>query len=447
MKEAKDKGEEYTPPVEEEKAEEPVEEEVEEPDEEEVEETPPKVSLDEEEKKIKFRKLPMPDLTPNTMSKSFADFTLPEKAEGFDEIRHLWKEKEASNQYLKQWILQHKTTTRIEELIPSPWFNTQWSKWQNLCKEWNQKASAYKQAAAKKEADKRAKALKKQQAAAKSEADRKKKEIEAQKAKDAGKEVKVDETLADEPAQKVEDEEDEEEELVDFDDIDIFGLEDVCDIGGGMPLFKDFMADDWAMLSLRFELSLLTHAFRRDANDPERTGIYIEHLAFYYQKYFKKELNPKAYGVTTSEDVVGLVLDTVQITKGQVPVLQTIIPEELESFAIFAKITEEDRRYRGLMVDSGDDSSKLKLQHLGGANNRQGNAGKLQQNNAGRGGDKWQQQNKDNWGGDSYGSWKPIGLQGGDKLGAMMAGMLGQLGGQLGGKGGGKSGPYMKWGK
>merc|ERR1711920_441678 len=115
---------------------------------------------------------------------------------------------------------------------------------------------------------------------------------------------------------EVENEEDEKEEaLVDFAGIDIFGVEDVKDIGGGMPLFKEFTSDDWAMMSLRHELHLLTHAFRRDVDDPEREGIHIDHLQFYYGKYYRKQLTPKNYGVETNQELLKLVDDTVYLTK------------------------------------------------------------------------------------------------------------------------------------
>ncbi|CAE7774672.1 unnamed protein product [Symbiodinium microadriaticum] len=80
-------------------------------------------------------------------------------------------------------------------------------------------------------------------------------------------------------------------------DNDVFEIEDVTDIGTGEPLFFNFGFEDWALLSLRFELHLLAHAFLHDCGDPERSGIYPDHLLFYYNRYYKKGLNPKNYGV------------------------------------------------------------------------------------------------------------------------------------------------------
>ena len=69
---------------------------------------------------------------------------------------------------------------------------------------------------------------------------------------------------------KADEEEEEEEEDVDFEGIDIFGIDEVDDIGGGMPLYKDFGMEDWALMSLCFELQLMAHAFKKDCNDPDR---------------------------------------------------------------------------------------------------------------------------------------------------------------------------------
>merc|ERR1711920_1181536 len=106
------------------------------------------------------------------------------------------------------------------------------------------------------------------------------------------------------------------------------------------------------------------HAFKRDANDPDRNGIHIEHLSFYYSKYYRTTLVPKVYGVETFEALIGLVLDTVYVNNKQV--VASMLPEEFESYGIFVKLVEEARRHRLLLIDSGDESAKLKMQLGGG---------------------------------------------------------------------------------
>ena len=67
------------------------------------------------------------------------------------------------------------------------------------------------------------------------------------------------------------------------------------------------------MLSVRFELHLLAHAFKKDANDPERQLFVENHVAFYYNKYFKKAFNVKMFGVKDSAGLVDFIKDTVKI--------------------------------------------------------------------------------------------------------------------------------------
>merc|ERR1712061_129511 len=91
------------------------------------------------------------------------------------------------------------------------------------------------------------------------------------------------------------------------------GVEDVNDVGDGEPLFKEFAFEDWALLQLRYELFLLQAAFRKDVNDPDRPGIHESHFGFYYNKYFRKHLNPKFFGVEGHVELIKLVKDTVML--------------------------------------------------------------------------------------------------------------------------------------
>eukprot|EP00913_Durusdinium_trenchii_P012069 g11337.t1 len=116
---------------------------------------------------------------------------------------------------------------------------------------------------------------------------------------------------------------------------DVFAVEDICNTAAGEPLFAKFTFEDWALLSLRLELHLLVHSFRRDANDPERIGIHESHLPFYYNKYYKKTFNVKHYGAVLSEDV--------------------------ENFDIFVKLTEAARRDRMQKLENGDESARLRF--------------------------------------------------------------------------------------
>merc|ERR1719437_85101 len=58
------------------------------------------------------------------MSKSFGKFSIPTKAEGFDEIVFEWSDEKASNKYMKDYVVKAKITSRIDDLKPGEWFNT-----------------------------------------------------------------------------------------------------------------------------------------------------------------------------------------------------------------------------------------------------------------------------------------------------------------------------------
>jgi len=148
---------------------------------------------------------------------------------------------------------------------------------------------------------------------------------------------------------------------VNFDKLDVFGVEDITDLGNGQPLFSAFTPEDWALMSLRYEITLLCRSFQRDANDADRAGMHVEHLPFYYSKYFKKALNPKFWGVETVPQIVELVKDTVIVTR-RGKVVEPQLPEDMESIGVFVMLTEEARRHRVCRVDLGDESAKLKIQ-------------------------------------------------------------------------------------
>merc|ERR1712190_570184 len=132
-KEAAEAGENAESKTEEEKKEEEKAPEPEEPAEDDVEMVepedpepvmgePPKVTLTDEDKKIKFRTTATPDITPQVFNTSFQKFSLPSKDEGFDDFRYEWSPAGECESYVKQYILAKKNTTRVEDIKPSPWF-------------------------------------------------------------------------------------------------------------------------------------------------------------------------------------------------------------------------------------------------------------------------------------------------------------------------------------
>jgi len=394
VKAAKAKGE-AEPPAEEEAEEEVAEEsedEVESEGEPEPTETPAaKVSLTAEEKAIKFAAHAVADLTPSALALAFTKFSFPADDE-FDTVKYSWaKDKEAA-EYLKNWILSKKLVTRVEDISPSASFKQKSQQWSSTLQQWRTKQADYRSMVAKKVAAKNAKA------AAKVAAERKAKMLAEAKAKavadgkDDDKEKK-----AEEPAPAVVEEEEEEPEVeIDFEGLDVFGAKDILDIGGSAPLFRDFQNDDFTLMALRVELHLLVHAFSKDCNDPDRTGMHLDHVGFYYQKYFGKPLNFSSYGVQKPAELIELVKDSIHVTKQSC--IESLIPAELESNAVFAKITEEARRQRHLLIDMGDESAKLKISGGGGGDH--GQKRHWQESEGQQGGEKkqWQPAGGKAWG-------------------------------------------------
>merc|ERR1712151_85618 len=134
----------------EEKKEEEEKEEDEEPEpmseeepEEEKEEEPPKVELDDEENATKFR-TKRPDITFQDHDTNFDKFSMPDKAEGFDELRFSWADGKKSKEYLKNYVIEKKISSRVNGLKPSPWFREKVAAWEKAVANWHAKVKAYR---------------------------------------------------------------------------------------------------------------------------------------------------------------------------------------------------------------------------------------------------------------------------------------------------------------
>jgi len=290
---------------EEEKKDEPMEEKAEseeEPEEkEDVVTDPPVVELDDEEKSINFSTKALHDLTPKVMNTSFAKFTIPDMDDGFDDIKFEWQKESTAKEYLQKYILDKKLTTRLDDIRPGQAFKAKVAEFTKLSKEWQDKLKAFKAAGKKKAAKK-------------------------------------------------------DDEVVE--DIDIFSVADVCDGGDGVPLFENFTFEDWELMKLRFEFCLLVLSFKNDCNDADRAGIPSNHFAFYFNRYYQKSVNPKAYGLADVNEVMGMIKDTIS-TKDSLIVSQ--LSDDLDNLDIFLKLTEENRRERQRRIDAGDETARLKF--------------------------------------------------------------------------------------
>merc|ERR1712086_995333 len=135
-------------------------------------------------------------------------------------------------------------------------------------------------------------------------------------------------------------------------------VKDVMDIGSGEPLFFNFAYEDWTLLSVRFELHLLSHASKKDVDDPERPNFVENHLAFYYNKYFKKAFNVKMFGVNDNAGLVDFIKDTVKIDAKSM--LEAALADDTP-LDNFVKQTEDHRRERQRRMDAGDETAQLKF--------------------------------------------------------------------------------------
>merc|ERR1740129_1219904 len=115
------------------------EEEKEEEAEEEEDTQPPVVELTEEEERIWFLTHSIPDLSAQVINQVFGQFTIPDKSEGFDDIRFEWQNENKSKDYLQKWVLEKKLTSRIEDLQPSEWFKNKHAEWTKILEEWKGK--------------------------------------------------------------------------------------------------------------------------------------------------------------------------------------------------------------------------------------------------------------------------------------------------------------------
>lgn len=320
--EAKEKGlelddadlEEAEPEEEEEVEEAPVEE----PEEEEKDEGPAVAELTEEEQAMKFRKTGLPDITQEAFALAYSKFSIPQKSEGFDDVRFSWDSESQCTTFLKEWVLKNKMLMRVEGLQPSDWFKEKYDAFKKFFSELKRKQLEFKQ-----------------------------------KGKVTKKKVEGEE-------EKKEEEADAEMEDVDPDEVDCSSVQDIDDINKkGRPLYASFAFEDTELLQLRFELHLLVHAFQHDVDDPDRPGMTGEHLAYYFNVYFKKQFNLKNYGFSELKPFVTLLKDALELKEPN-----SVLGSKLDvdtPHENFVKLTEEHRRERQRRIDAGDETAKLKF--------------------------------------------------------------------------------------
>eukprot|EP00746_Dinoflagellata_sp_MGD_P165231 gnl/MRDRNA2_/MRDRNA2_94380_c0_seq1.p1 gnl/MRDRNA2_/MRDRNA2_94380_c0~~gnl/MRDRNA2_/MRDRNA2_94380_c0_seq1.p1 ORF type:complete len:900 (-),score=253.48 gnl/MRDRNA2_/MRDRNA2_94380_c0_seq1:99-2798(-) len=273
--------------------------------------------LTEDDLKVVFRKQTVSDLTAAAVSQIFRHVSLPDIADGFDDIKYCWDQKDAASKYIREWVLKQKREQRVEDIAIGDWFKEKWAAWQKEVTDLRRKQTEFK---------------------TKGKVSKPKKEGEDAEEK----------------------KEDSEGMEVDVEDMDVMSVNDIDDINSkGQPLYAKFEFEDWALLSIRFELYALAKSFSRDLDDNDIPGVTEQHLGFYYNKYFKKAFNIKGYNVNELEELVKLVKDSISLNATS-KVIETSLADDTP-FAQFVKLTEEHRRERERRVDAGDETAKLKF--------------------------------------------------------------------------------------
>jgi len=338
-----------------------VEQKEDEPEEEakEVEEEVKIVELTEEEKKQWFCKRD-PDVTEDELGEILAgDCSLPAKADGFNEVKFVWQSEAVCKGYLASWVEKQKSQQRFPTLEPGEWFWGQFDKWKSTLTRWKDYQAIAKERLKKKADEKRAAEMKKKAAEARKIAQEKLKALDVRhvspSAKKEGGEAKED---ADTTEDKDEEEEKEEETAMEIDaeDLDVWAVENVDDIGNGEPLYSKFGSEDWRMLKLRFELHLMAHAFPKDSGRPCFNSNLTQ---LYYSRYYRKQLLFKDYGCDDMTAMVKLLDDTIGIN-ADTSTVETWLPIDTPLHN-FIRLTEDERRDRLKRIDAGDESAQLKL--------------------------------------------------------------------------------------
>jgi len=232
----------------------------------------------------------------------FARFTLPSRAEGFDEVRYEWAGEEAAKQELLAWQQQRKASHVVTGLKPGEWFHSQMEAWKKL-----------KQA------------LKQGQISFAKKAD--------QNPALSGLAAEI-------------------------------NLEDVKDVhngdGKGTPIYANFKYEDWIVLSWRYELHLLCHSFLVDAADPERRGIPEGHVDHYWKVYFHHHFDPRKLGAKNLEEALKILKEPAQLIEAESGprLLQSTLDKDAP-FEVFVSNVEAYRRDRTRRIEAGDESAKL----------------------------------------------------------------------------------------
>jgi len=176
-----------------------------------------------------YRTITTAEMTEREIMQQFHKFTVPDEAEGIDEVQFDWQDREKAANYLNEWVRAKKMMQKVEGLTPSPWFKEKLDAWLNMKLDWRRKHREFmdrktkaaqekerKKKAAAVEKEKKEKEKKKAKEDKQRERNKKKKEVEKKKAEQEKRRKAAEDKGEDFDEEEVEDyveeEEDEEEE-------------------------------------------------------------------------------------------------------------------------------------------------------------------------------------------------------------------------------------------
>eukprot|EP00930_Biecheleria_cincta_P045615 TRINITY_DN3143_c0_g1_i1.p1 TRINITY_DN3143_c0_g1~~TRINITY_DN3143_c0_g1_i1.p1 ORF type:complete len:773 (+),score=123.22 TRINITY_DN3143_c0_g1_i1:43-2361(+) len=244
----------------------------------------------------------VPDMSDKSVALTYAQFALPKASEGFDEIKYEWMDEKAAQSHLKQFVLERKATLVVEGLRPGSWFKGKLEAWKIARKSFQHARNEF------------------------------------------GSKVKDDPSLNDV--------------------VNGMSLTDVKDVhdgdGNGTPVYGSFKYEDWLLLSWRYELHLLHHAFLEDVADPDRPGIPEHHVSHYFQLYFGRSFDTHCLGVAGLTETVRLLREPLELadTDQGYKILKSKLDKET-AIDEFVLGVEKFRRDRCRRIDAGDESAEL----------------------------------------------------------------------------------------
>jgi hypothetical protein len=241
-----------------------------------------------------------PDISEKLISVTYGDFSLPGEDEGFKKIEYAWLSQTAAEEHMRSWQKEMKVRTVLKDLKPSEWFKEKKNAWEKDLKEMQEKHKAFL--------------------------------------------VKRDAETSDKDLE------------VSLDEVD-----DIHNAKGDAPLYACFQKEDWFLLSWRYELHIMAHAFAHDVDDADRPGIPVVHISDYFQIYYQRELDHTRLGFTAVAAALTIVKDSITFEGKRMSEILASRYSPDEPLSQFVKLTEASRRDRARRMDAGDESALIQL--------------------------------------------------------------------------------------